>query len=216
MLLNTVSLDYTNKFTSWSLLNYCYTCRSAPGPEDSQNRIKTRQGNKQLKNGSVKGSWIKASSRKAQNQQCHSIIRAVPFWPGSTAHERPQLGHSSSHTEQRWPQAWLFPKGHVLCAAASSYESFSLRLRASVGISPSPSGDEAQLRNGRPSWTFPSSSGGCSFQESSETCYRASGKKDLKKLVTDSKAPAHRCKAWARTTTKCQDYSQGLAGNMAR
>lgn len=110
MLLNTVSLDYTNKFTSWSPLNYCCMCRSALGPEDSPNRIKTRWGNKQLKNGSVKGSWMKPSSRKAQNQQCHSIVCAVPFWPGSTGRERSLLVHSSSDTEQGWSQAWLFPK----------------------------------------------------------------------------------------------------------
>lgn len=139
MLLNTVSLDYTNKFTSWSPLNYCCTCRLALGPEDSPNRIKSRWGNKQLKNGSVKGSWMKPSSRKAQNQQCHSIVCAVPFWPGSTGRERSLLMHSSSDTEQGWSQAWLFPKGHVLCAGGSSAESFSFRLWVSVGISPASS-----------------------------------------------------------------------------
>jgi len=46
MLPNNFSLDYTNKFTSWSLLNYCYVCISALGPENSPNRIKRRKEKK--------------------------------------------------------------------------------------------------------------------------------------------------------------------------
>lgn len=140
MLLNTVSLDYTNKVTSWSLLNYCYTCRSALGAGDSQNRIKTRWGNEQIKNGSVEGTGIKPSTKKAWKQLC-------------------------------------------------SPEGFSFRLRAPVGQSFIKLGNRSQQQKGKPTWNFSSSSGGCSFQESPETCHRASGTAMTAKLLHGGAEP---------------------------
>lgn len=79
-------------------------------------------------------------------------------------------------------------------------------------------GKGTQLQKGIPAWAF-SSLDGCSFQQSIGTCHRASRKKILKALVTESKASGCSCRAWtccALTTTKHCDCAQSLAGNMAR
>lgn len=144
----------------------------------------------------------------------------------STRHKRLLLVHSNSHTEQQWPQAWWFPKGHFPWAGASSAESFGFTVWASVlesVLHQAWEGDTVTERNTSLSLLQPD---GCSFQESIETCHRASRKKILKAWVTESKAPKYSCKAsgcscrawtcYALTTTKHCDCLQGLAGNMAR
>lgn len=216
LLNNTVSLDYTNKVTSWSPLNYYYTCRSALSPEDSQNRIKTRQGKKQLKRGSVEGTWIKPRGIKAQNQQYHSTVCAVPFWSASPEHERSLLVLTSPTQSTGDPRHGHFPKDTFCVLQPAQLKASPSDFELPLGLILHPVWEwETQQQKGVPTWTFSGSSGGCSFQEGTEPCHRASGKEDLKELVTDSKAPACRCKAWAWTTTKCHDYLQCLTGNMA-